>query len=46
MANLAIGFDLGIPKDLGIATHRRVSLWVDDIERIDWFSQRLNQINV
>ena len=33
MANLAIGSDLRISKDFGIMTHRRESLWVDDIER-------------
>ena len=31
MVNSAIGFDLGISKDLGIITHRRESTWVDNI---------------
>ena len=33
MANSTIGFDLGISKDLGIMTHMRESLWVDDIKK-------------
>jgi hypothetical protein len=46
MAYSAIGFDLGISKDFGIMTHRRESLWVDDIERREGFSQRLIPLSI
>ena len=46
MANPAIGSDLGISKDFGIMTHRQESLWVDDIERREGFSQRLIPLSI
>ncbi len=46
MAYSAFGFDLGISKDFGIMTHRRESLWVDDIGRRKGFSQRLIPSNI
>ena len=46
MANPAIGSNLGILKDFGIMTHRRESLWVDDIERREGFGQRLISLNI
>ena len=46
MANPAIGFDLEISKDFGIMTHRQESLWVDDIEGREGFSQRLIPLSI
>ena len=46
MVNSAIGFELGISNDFGIMTHRRESLWVDDIERREGFGQRLISLNI
>jgi hypothetical protein len=46
MANLAIGFDLGISKDFDIMTNRWESLWVNDIERREGFGHRLIPLNI